>query len=317
MRRHRHSKLRGYDARFAAAVYGSDHSSASPIPSTINTDAVVGGDRDFSDTLVPPNIVQAIFSWISPASVLKYSRLNSDFRACLVDPYFALLCLTRHLDLRNQRQFDHLFFLFPKSWQKAYTVVCLYDVPKIDWRGLNKFRKCQIPKSLCALSTLTHLNLGASKLFGQIPREIGRMISLEFLHLSWNQLSGPIPVELANLVNLKYFAASDNNLEGIIPSEMGMLNSLEHLDLSSNQLEGRIPPSIGGWCRMKVLRLQNNKLMGRIPQEISCLRDLEELNIYENAFDKWVIPESVQRDSRVYIILRRVGFYLEGENNWR
>ncbi|KAJ3130750.1 hypothetical protein HK100_007552 [Physocladia obscura] len=311
-RRHRDSKLEKYERDLALATQAD-----------IEMDSCNLSEHELIDTPIPPVIVQSIFAWISPLHVLKYSLINKDIRDCLLDLYFAMLCLVRHMPVKESpRQYydllDRLFFRFPKSWQKAYSIVRLSRSRVLDWRGANARPKTCIPKALCLLSTsLIHLNIGSCKLIGTIPREIGRLVNLEFLSVAWNLLEGSIPAEVGNLANLKYFYASDNYFDSEIPSEIGSMLSLEVFDVSNNKLIGEIPHTIGGLSNIKTLLLQNNRLCGLIPEEIAYCVSLETLNIYENAFEKWEIPANVVPATRIYKLLRKIGFYEQGTNRWR
>ncbi|KAJ3069211.1 hypothetical protein HDU98_007721 [Podochytrium sp. JEL0797] len=266
------------------------------------------------ETHIPPHIVQLIFSWIHPATAMRYALLSRDIRECLRDPHFAMLNIVRFVSLRDPSkthwpdEFDRLWFKWPKLYQRVYAAFALKPLNKLDWRGINALRR-SIPRAIGSLSSLTSLNLGSSRLIGPIPPQIGKLTSLVHLSLTWNHLEGHIPPELGNLVNLTSLSLAENNLQGPIPAELGNLAFLESLDLSSNSLHGAIPVQIGGLVNLRSMLLQNNMLSGSIPEEIACLVNLTELNIYENAFEKWVIPARVSPDSSMFLLLRKIGFY--------
>ncbi|KAJ3285073.1 hypothetical protein HDU79_007616 [Rhizoclosmatium sp. JEL0117] len=275
------------------------------------------------DPAMPTHIIQNIFAWIHPRTVLKYSRLSRSIYFAMNDPVFALLNLERFVPITNTDsfqslpdEFDSLWFRWPRIYQKVYAAWRLYDRTKLDWRGANALRR-KIPKAIGFLSNLTYLSLGSCRLIGEIPSQIGRMMSLEHLHLAWNNLSGPIPPEIGNLVHLKYLSLSDNNLDSNIPEEIGNLVSLQVLDLGNNRLDGHIPSTIGGLAQLQKMALQNNRLSGTIPLEIVHLVCLQEINLYENSFERWLIPNSVASDSHLFHVLKGIGFYREGENHWR
>ncbi|KAI8622600.1 hypothetical protein BC830DRAFT_1088975 [Chytriomyces sp. MP71] len=263
--------------------------------------------------------VQAIFSWIHPRYCFKYVRLCKAVFTCLTDPAFILLNLTRFCRLNRMTspdEFDKLWFLWPDVIGDIYSDWRCSSLLRLDWRGANPLGR-PLPRSVGCMSFVTYINFSTSKLTGSIPPELWLCYNLTELHLSWNKLSGNVTPQLSRCRKLTVLNLANNELEGTIPPELGRLKRLRVLDLSANWLEGRLPPELGKLKRLEALDLSANQLEGSIPLDFVLLGNLKELNLYENRFERWVIPNGFERSSPVYLLLRKLGWFNEGENTWR
>ena len=83
----------------------------------------------------------------------------------------------------------------------------------------------------------------------------GRIVRLALWR---NNLTGTIPPELADLTNLDFLSLGDNNLTGPIPPELGRLTNLEAVVLNSNNLTGPLPASLTNLRQLNFLNIANN-----------------------------------------------------------
>ncbi|XVF60515.1 hypothetical protein PTKIN_Ptkin08bG0053600 [Pterospermum kingtungense] len=136
------------------------------------------------------------------------------------------------------------------------------------------------------LSTLKHLDLSNSYLFGQLSPHLANLTKLEFLDLSYNPyFRSFIPPEVGNLKNLVVLNMSYCfQITGHIPSSFGQLTNLVSLSLSGNQISGSIPVELGKLKNLVSLDLSGNMLVGSIPFS-DQLTNLVTLNLSNNMFD--------------------------------
>ncbi|KAK9663661.1 hypothetical protein RND81_O266200 [Saponaria officinalis] len=170
--------------------------------------------------------------------------------------------------------------------------------------SFNNFLRQTIPKFICLLSILEHLdlsnafggrkfhliygiltrlNLSVTGLRGRIPSDIRKMHRLSFLSLDENALSGRIPSEIWGLKNISYFSILGNQLEGPISNTISNLKQLTILNLSKNK-HYFIVESLSS-CTGKSLvslGLSNDEVYGSIPNTISTLTSLKVMYVYDN-----------------------------------
>ncbi|KAJ3285283.1 hypothetical protein HDU79_007463 [Rhizoclosmatium sp. JEL0117] len=240
---------------------------------------------------LPPELIELIFSFLSPLHAPKYTRLNRRINECLSTPHFALenlshtvpkLIPTNQTSTRILTSYDRAWFVWPKQYQEAYARGWLRDVRKLEW-GSNKISGV-IPSTIGALTGLRSLLLHDNWLHGRIPAQMGLLKELEELYLNDNSLSGEIPKEISGL-DLKLLILFRNCLSGSIPSSLGRMQSLVYLDLSSNLLSGSVPVEICGLSNLQYLNLSANQLSGRIPAEMSNLKELQVLDLSHNKLE--------------------------------
>ncbi|XP_074312992.1 receptor protein kinase TMK1-like [Silene latifolia] len=83
------------------------------------------------------------------------------------------------------------------------------------------------------------------------------------------------------------------NLEGKLPANLSALSSLERLELQWNKLSGAVP-SLSGLDSLQVIMLSNN-MFNSIPSDLFVgLSSLQSVEIDDNPFEPWEIPESLK-----------------------
>ncbi|KAL5745263.1 hypothetical protein ACOSP7_026409 [Xanthoceras sorbifolium] len=86
------------------------------------------------------------------------------------------------------------------------------------------------------------------------------------------------------------------SLQGTLPSNLQKLTQLERLELQWNNISGALP-SLNGLSSLQVLMLSNNQL-NSIPSDIfTGLTSLQSVEIDNNPFSGWEIPESLKNAS--------------------
>ncbi|PNX73418.1 LRR receptor-like kinase resistance protein [Trifolium pratense] len=151
-----------------------------------------------------------------------------------------------------------------------------------------------IPQSIYNLSVLEYLNLNSNLIEGTIPHVIGQLRRLRILHISnITLLSGIIPKTVSNLSCLEEIQFAYNSLSGNIL----MLNnsiSLQYLYLGYNNLTGILPSNV---CQrlpnLRTLHLYANDFYGEMPKVWRYCKDLEDLELAGNNFDKGPIPPDI------------------------
>nr|GEX26432.1 hypothetical protein [Tanacetum cinerariifolium] len=126
------------------------------------------------------------------------------------------------------------------------------------------------------------IDLNHGNLKGVLVNELSLLTDMSLLHLNSNRFSGEIPQNLANspasVINL-----ANNKLTGSIPLNVGYASSkLKEILFLNNHLTGCIPQGIGLWSDVQVFDASFNSLMGHLPDTISCLEDIEVLNVAHN-----------------------------------
>ncbi|KAG6777354.1 hypothetical protein POTOM_017175 [Populus tomentosa] len=86
------------------------------------------------------------------------------------------------------------------------------------------------------------------------------------------------------------------NLQGTLPSNLQNLTQLERLELQYNNISGNLP-SLNGLSSLQVILLSDNKFTS-VPRDFFAgLSSLQSVEIDNNPFSNWVIPESIQNAS--------------------
>ncbi|KAL2967334.1 hypothetical protein AAZX31_16G170000 [Glycine max] len=143
-----------------------------------------------------------------------------------------------------------------------------------------------ISSFLCAMSSLTHLDLSDTGIHGKIPPQIGNLSNLVYLDLSSVVANGTVPSQIGNLSKLRYLDLSGNEFlgEGMsIPSFLCAMTSLTHLDLSGNGFMGKIPSQIGNLSNLVYLGLGGHSVVEPLFAEnvewVSSMWKLEYLHL--------------------------------------
>nr|TKR84305.1 putative receptor protein kinase TMK1 [Populus alba] len=86
------------------------------------------------------------------------------------------------------------------------------------------------------------------------------------------------------------------NLQGTLPSNLQNLTQLERLELQYNNISGNLP-SLNGLSSLQVILLSDNKFTSVPSDFFAGLSSLQSVEIDNNPFSNWVIPESIQNAS--------------------
>lgn len=162
--------------------------------------------------------------------------------------------------------------------------------------------------SVCALSSLEKIDLGANLLHGVITGDLKSCTRLQYLDLGFNYFSGEVPNlsslqelrflnlnnsgfsgvfpwrSLQNLTQLAFLSIGDNPLDpSPFPLEVLKLEKLYWLYLTNCSITGQIPEGIGSLIQLENLELSDNQLSGEIPAGITNLTKLWQLELYNNS----------------------------------
>ncbi|XP_045802051.1 receptor kinase-like protein Xa21 isoform X2 [Trifolium pratense] len=185
-----------------------------------------------------------------------------------------------------------------------------------------------IPQSISNLSMLEYLNLNSNFIKGTIPNVIGQLRRLRILRISnIKPLSGIIPKTISNLSSLEEIYLRNNTLSGEIPKGIGDLTwlrivnlqynmltgnifmfnstSLEHLYLGNNNLSGILPSNVcQGLPNLRSLYLFFNDFYGEMPKVWRYCKELEDLELSNNNFDKGRMPHDIGKLTKLrYLFL--------------
>ncbi|HEY7143068.1 MAG TPA: hypothetical protein VH637_02390 [Streptosporangiaceae bacterium] len=141
-----------------------------------------------------------------------------------------------------------------------------------------------LPESLRSLTTLTQLDVNASRLT-VLPDWLGGLTGLTSLGLSGNQLTA-LPDWLGNMTGLTELQVGRNQLSGL-PESLGNLTALRRLGLAGNRLT-TLPDWLGNLSDLTWLDLSGNRLTA-LPDWLGGLTGLTRLDLIGNPLT--VLPE--------------------------
>lgn len=161
-----------------------------------------------------------------------------------------------------------------KSWNVKFSNWELNPDPCVGlWSGVT----CDAATN----SRILSLNLTAEGLTGPISPAIGELLYLDSLILEDNVIRDPLPLEIGKLVHLKVLNLNKNNLTSPPPDAILKCN-LTHLLMAKNKIRGQLPTWIGQIVTLKILDFNTNEMWGGLPREYGNLRNLEEMQLWEN-----------------------------------
>ncbi|XP_056841879.1 receptor-like protein 35, partial [Raphanus sativus] len=211
-------------------------------------------------------------SSVPPSQSLVYMDLSQ----CGINGFFPELLKTqqrlRTLDISNNK----IKGLVP-GW--------LWMLPNLENLELsnNTFTGFERPPSKHGL-LLSHVRnfLGSNNNFtGEIPSFICALRSLSILDLSRNNFNGSIPLCFGNLKSsLSVLNLRHNRLHGGLPENI--LGNLRSLDVGHNHLTGKLPRSLSS--PLEILNVESNGINDTFPFWLSCLTNLQVLVLRSNAF---------------------------------
>ncbi|KAJ0024224.1 hypothetical protein Pint_09011 [Pistacia integerrima] len=180
-------------------------------------------------------------------------------------------------------------------------------VDKIDISGWSL--SGQFPSGVCSyLPQLRILRLDHNHLYGNFSDSFVNCSFLGELKMSYVYLQGILP-DFSPMKSLRILDLSYNLFTGDFPISVTNLSNLEVLNFNENPagnyLTGQIPPEIGLLKNLQQLELFNNQhLSGTIPEELGNLTELTYLDMSVNHL-RGKIPESICRLPK----LRVLGLY--------
>ncbi|KAK2431987.1 receptor protein 9DC3 [Trifolium repens] len=160
---------------------------------------------------------------------------------------------------------DSLTFL--NLSQNLFTSINQFSRNNNQLEGLDlsfNLLECDLPVSICNMSSLQILNLAHNKLTGIIPQCLVNLSSLSVLDLQKNRFYGSLPSNFLESSNLRTLNLNGNQLEGHFPKSMSHCKELEFLNLGNNKIGDYFPVWFQTLQYLKVLVLRDNKLHGII-----------------------------------------------------
>jgi len=218
----------------------------------------------------------------------------------------------------------------------------------------NSFNHPMVSSWFWNITSLKHLNLDSTSMFGQFSDALGDMTSLQVLDLSGNYYNDDdaknmrvMTAGMRNLCNLEvlYISSShlhgdaielfrnlpryspnklqeldlsQNQLTGMLPRWIAQLTSLVVLNLGWNNITGYLPTSVGQFAGLQTLDLSHNNLNGNVPYEIGMLSNLTHLDLNSNKLDGVITEEHlVSARSLKYIDLSYNALKIEISSDWQ
>ncbi|MFS8014078.1 putative leucine-rich repeat domain superfamily [Helianthus anomalus] len=170
--------------------------------------------------------------------------------------------------------------------------------------------------SLFNLIHLRTLNLADNDFgFSQIPSGVGQLSQLANLNLSDSFFCGEVPKQISHLRNLVSLDLSRNGLKMQSSDFQNLVQNssetLRELFLSEVIIYSEIPAAFGNLTHLTALDLSGNEFTGRLPS-LESLSDLTFLDLSENSFDRWKLPDWFGKLNKItYLGLRDVNLYGE------
>ena len=170
---------------------------------------------------------------------------------------------------------NHLPFLIELHLSSCHLSSHISSVPSLNFTSLafldlssNYGFLTKIPDWLVNISTLQHIDMSDSGLYGKIPLGLKDLPKLQSLNLreNYNLIASCSQLFMKGWERIQVLNLRSNKLYGRLPSSFGNLTSLTYLDLSLNAIEGDIPSSIGELCSLNKLDLSRNNMTGTLPE---------------------------------------------------
>ncbi|KAI8829216.1 hypothetical protein BJ741DRAFT_582298 [Chytriomyces cf. hyalinus JEL632] len=245
---------------------------------------------------LPPEVVQDVFAWLEPTTVLQLRRIDTRTNGILSNPNFARLCLARHRpQVFDTEELCELSDAGNESGEEEEAEEEEEEEEEslsADAQATQALQPTTLPTyqaSRMATSNMLHalfsprISVASLTDWDRAWFHWPRSFALEFgatkqgcTEICWDRknLNGRFPLHLCTslpaLVNLSF---AGNYTSGFLPDSLGHLTSLTKLNLSRNEFSGNIPESIGLLANLQLLDLSHNILTGAIPESLGqCLQ---------------------------------------------
>ncbi|KAF7825733.1 Receptor-like protein 12 [Senna tora] len=162
---------------------------------------------------------------------------------------------------------------------------CCNYVPSFPVINLLQLKQQSFISFIQNLTNIKRFSLSFVSISSPIPNILTNLSSLQHLGLYSTGVYGEFPIGMFHLPNLKWLIVGLNqDLTGYLPGSIGNLTSLEGLHLRQCRFSGSIPSSLGNLTKLQYLAL-SNKFHGEIPHSIFSLDNLRTLCLAENLFE--------------------------------
>ncbi|BAF28463.1 receptor-like protein EIX2 [Oryza sativa Japonica Group] len=231
-------------------------------------------------------------SWLAHLSNLQYLKLDGVNLSTVVDwPHV--------LNMIPSLKIVSLSSCSLQSANQSLPELSFKELEMLDLSN-NDFNHPAESSWIWNLTSLKHLNLSSTSLYGDIPQALGNMLSLQVLDFSFddhkdsmgmsvskNGKMGTMKANLKNLCNLEVLDLDCRLEYGNIMDIFQSLpqcspSKLKEVHLAGNSLTGMLPNWIGRLTSLVTLDLFNNSITGQVPSEIGMLTNLRNLYLHFN-----------------------------------
>ncbi|XP_018323015.1 E3 ubiquitin-protein ligase LRSAM1-like [Agrilus planipennis] len=159
-----------------------------------------------------------------------------------------------------------------KLYLARETPELVFDISECDLKavppGIYSLCKVFLKEKLeLQKNSLTSLNGGGN---------LSDLCTLKVLNVSYNALTF-LPNEIDQLTNLQELYVNDNHLKQL-PSTICHLKYLQIFDVSTNKLKN-LPENLGSMVSLQEINLKNNPKLHELPKSISCLHNMQCIQI--------------------------------------
>ncbi|XP_028794110.1 receptor-like protein EIX1 [Neltuma alba] len=199
------------------------------------------------------------FQWITDLISLEHLAMNGVNLSLVKDWVGALNQLPSIVEFHLSSCNLSAYTLSPATLN--FTSLAVMDLSH------NKFHS-EIPDWLPNISSLQHIDMSKSSLYGRIPLGIGQMPNLLSLNLDGNTNLTASCSQLfrKGWEKVKILKLKENKLYGELPSTLGNMTSLMLLRLDYNAIEGSIRSSVGELCNLIEFSASRNNMTGSLPK---------------------------------------------------
>ncbi|ONM42197.1 LRR receptor-like serine/threonine-protein kinase GSO2 [Zea mays] len=245
---------------------------------------------DLGSSYLGYGIYSKDITWLTNLPLLQYLGMGSVNLSGIAGHWPHILNMLPSLRVIS------LSFCWLGSANQSLAFFNLTKLEKLDL-SFNNFHHTYISSWFWRATSLKHLVLKDTGLFGELPDALGNLTSLVVLDLSGNA-NITITQGLKNLCGLEILDLSANRINRDIAELMDRLPlctrenlQLQELHLEYNSFTGTLTSSIGHFRSLSILELNNNNLRGSVPTEIGTLTNLTSLDLSNNNFGGVITEE--------------------------